>query len=94
MSFPLWYHPDVVDRDIPALDVAARRRVRAAIESRLTEHPEEFGKPLRSTLKGLWSLRVGDWRVVYRMAQAEVHVLRIGHRREVYDDDALRRRAR
>lgn len=31
-----------------------------------------------------WRLRKGDWRAVYRIEGADVVVLLIGHRREVY----------
>ena len=45
-------------------------------------------KPLRGDLAGLYKLRVGDWRVLYTLLQDEhiILVLRLGHRREVYDE--------
>ena len=80
------YHPKVVSEDIPRLDPPTRRRLKAAIEDKLTAHPEQFGKPLAYTRKGLWSLRVGPWRVVFALRGDEVWILRIGHRREVYQE--------
>ncbi len=47
--------------------------------------PQEFGEPLRRTLKGYWKLRVGDYRVIYKVIETTVLILRIGHRREVYE---------
>ena len=58
-------------------------------------HPEEdkdletdpfVGKPLRAGLKGLWSLRVGKYRVVYKVVREEgiVQLITIGHRKKVY----------
>ncbi len=47
--------------------------------------PQEFGEPLRRTLKGYWKLRVGDYRVIYKVIGITVLILRIGHRREVYE---------
>jgi mRNA interferase RelE/StbE len=41
--------------------------------------------PLRGTLKGYWKLRVGDYRVVFKVAGQEVWVLTILHRRDVHD---------
>lgn len=84
MPFQLLYHRAVIEDDVPRLDAATRRRVRRAIEHKLTSEPEAFGKPLAYTRSGLWSLRVGPWRVIYALRQDEVWVLRIGHRREVY----------
>ena len=80
----LRYHPKVVKDDIPRLDGDARRRVRAAIESKLTHQPEQFAKPLAYTLAGTWSLRVGPWRVIFALRDRDVWILKIGHRSEVF----------
>jgi mRNA interferase RelE/StbE len=82
--YRLLYHPFVVAHDIPGLDPPVRRRIRAAIEAKLTDHPEATAKPLAHTTQRLWSLRVGDWRVIFALRGEEIRVLRIGHRREVY----------
>ncbi len=81
-----------VVRDLRRLDPPARQRVRAAIHERLAQDPRA-GKRLagvRDPRSGrpLWSLRAGDYRIVYIFSDAEVWVLvvRVGHRRAVYDD--------
>lgn len=80
------YLESVVRDDIPKLSHAARIQIRKAIESKLTSHPIEFGKPLRYSLKGARSLRVGDYRVVYKIEPSDVVlIVKIGHRREVYE---------
>jgi mRNA-degrading endonuclease RelE of RelBE toxin-antitoxin system len=72
--------------DIPGLSQAARRRIRKAIEAKLGSNPVEFGKPLRYSFKGARRLRVGDHRVIYRIEPPDVVlVIKIGHRREVYE---------
>ncbi|MEM7482979.1 MAG: type II toxin-antitoxin system RelE/ParE family toxin [Acidobacteriota bacterium] len=86
----LRYHPRVIARDIPRLDGSSRRRVKTAIERKLGTHPEQFAKPLAYTRAGLWSLRIGPWRLIFALRTDEVWILRIGHRRDVYDD--LRKR--
>lgn len=45
------------------------------------------GKMLRGDLKGYWSFRVGMYRILYVVRQHEivVEVLRIHHRKEVYE---------
>lgn len=72
-------------REIRKLDPQVQRRVRAAIETLMVD--PERGKPLQLTLRGLRSLRTGDYRIVYRtVAQVlEILVVAVGHRREVYD---------
>ena len=44
----------------------------------------KMGKSLVGPLKGKWSLRVGDWRILYKVGQTIVLVLTVNHRREVY----------
>ena len=85
MSFKLRYHQAVVADDIPALNARLKTRIRKAIESRLGTAPHNYGEPLRKTLKGYWKLRVGDYRVVFKIEKDEVWILGILHRREVYD---------
>ena len=49
--------------------------------------PLKFGLPLRRNLKGLMKLRVGDYRIIYLIERETVtiYVIKIGHRKEVYD---------
>lgn len=89
MPLRLIYHPAVEARDLPQVAPEIRSRMKLALEERVATRPTS-GKALRGTLKGLWSLRVGDHRIVYTIAGDEVYVLMIGHRREAYRD-VLRR---
>ena len=84
--FTITYHPAVRDEDISSLPKTARNQIRRAIEERLTIAPHEYGQPLRKTLKGYWKLRVGDYRVVFRIEGREVVILAIKHRKDVYRD--------
>ena len=85
MSFELRYHPDVKTVDIPLLDGRLRSRIKKAIEMRLTEAPHLYGEPLRKTLSGYWKLRVGDFRVIFRIKGKEVWILGVIHRKKVYE---------
>jgi mRNA interferase RelE/StbE len=42
------------------------------------------GKPLKGDLKGNYSQRVGDWRIIYSIEKTAIYVKDIRHRREVY----------
>ena len=87
MTYHLEYLESVVRQDIPQLSQDVRLRIRRAIEEKLTTHPIEFGKPLRYSLKGARRLRVRDWRVIYTIEPPDlVLVVKIGHRKEVYED--------
>lgn len=85
MPFKLKYHPDVKSADIPLLDARLRNRIKTAIETRLATAPHLYGEPLRKTLRGYWKLRVGDYRVVFKITGEEVWILGIIHRKKVYD---------
>ena len=89
-TYRLLYHPLVLSRDIPRLDPPTKKRLRIAIERKLTKHPEATAKPLAHTTQRLWSLRVGDWRVIFTLREKEVWILKIGHRRDVYSERAYR----
>jgi mRNA interferase RelE/StbE len=84
LSFELKYHPDVRAIDIPLINSKLRRRIKKAIETRLIIAPHQYGEPLRKTLKGYWKLRVGDYRVVFKIVESKVWVLGIIHRKDVY----------
>ena len=85
MPFDLIYHPDVKSIDIPLLDAKLRKRVKTAVEERLKTAPHQYGEPLRKTLKGYWKLRVGDYRVVYKIVKNEVRIFGIIHRKKTYE---------
>ena len=85
MPFELRYHPDVKAIDIPQLDAKLKARIKHVIETRLTTAPQQYGAPLRKTLHGYWKLRVGDYRVVFKIVGPEVRVLGIIHRKKVYE---------
>ena len=85
MPYELRYHPDVRAIDVPLLNETLKKRIKKAIEDRLTIAPQQYGEPLRKTLKGYWKLRVGDYRVVFKVVEQEVWVLGIINRKDVYD---------
>jgi mRNA interferase RelE/StbE len=85
MSYRLVYHADIRTKDIPSINQNLRDRISRAIETRLTTEPQRYGEPLRRTLKGYWKLRVGDYRVVFKIVGNEVRIYGVIHRRDVYD---------
>lgn len=85
MAYRLRYHPAIIKEDLPRVDRRMQGRIQRAIEQRLTSEPTYYGEPLRHRLKGYWKLRVGDYRVIYRMEGYDVWILAIGHRKEVYE---------
>jgi len=67
------------------LDKTSNRRVLDAI-GLLRANPH-VGKRLRGQLEGLWSLKVGDLRVIYSVEESTRTVIlrAVGHRKAVYE---------
>lgn len=84
MDYRILLHEDVEKVDLPALSTDMKRRIKQAFEDRLLTHPDFYGKPLSGWLAGMRKLRVGDWRIIYRIVDDEVRILIIGHRSKVY----------
>ena len=85
MPFAVVYHPQVGD-DLADIPRNMQERIESAIRIRLSLSPQNYGKPLAANLAGYWKLRVGDYRVVYKIVKNEVWVLGIINRRDVYKD--------
>lgn len=84
MGLKLWYHEEVVRFDIPALSSEWKIRIKDIIEKKLLTYPEIFGKPLRRSLKNYRKLRIGDYRVVFRIEGDKIKIFTILHRSIVY----------
>lgn len=73
-----------VERDLKKLDKMQARRVLGKIETELSSDPSK-GEPLKGRFEGLLRYRIGDYRVVYTKTTDGILVLRIAHRKDVYE---------
>jgi len=75
-------------KEFERLDRQVQIRIRRFLRERIlpSEDPRELGASLRGNLAGLWKYRVGDYRIVAEIREAEILVLvvRIGHRSKIY----------
>ena len=62
--------------------------MKRAIETQLTIDPVGLGKPLRYSFVGHRRIRVGDYRIVYRIDVNSqiITIVFIKHRKGVYED--------
>jgi len=72
-------------KELRKLDQTVARRAVTAIEA-LSADPRPSGTRQLVGYTNLWRIRVGDYRIVYTIRDAELLVLalRVAHRREVY----------
>jgi mRNA interferase RelE/StbE len=75
-----------VARDLSNIDKAAARRILNRLEKDLAEKPESY-PALKGKFAGLRKYRIGEYRVIYAIIAAEVQVLRIGNRRDIYKQE-------
>jgi len=77
--------PDDVAALIRGLHPSLKKKVRAGLEA-ILDAPEN-GKPLKDELAGLRSYRLGNLRIVYRLAKGRViELVAVGPRRHIYED--------
>lgn len=82
--YEVLYSDEVVKEDIPKLGEPWQSKIEKAIKSKLMTRPEIYGIPLRRSLKNYRKLRVGDYRVIFRIEEKKVKVFVIKHRSVVY----------
>ncbi len=83
MEYRPVYHQEI-PQDLAEIPGNIKDRIRKAIETRLLIDPISYGLPLRKSLQGYRKLRVGDYRIIYRIQGKEILILKIGHRKDVY----------
>ncbi len=85
MKYQVSILPDAL-RALSKLPKDAQRRISGKID-RLADSPRPSGvKALQGSDKGYLRIRVGDYRVVYRVEDRHLTVLvvRLGHRADIY----------
>ena len=70
-------------KGIKALDREVQ--VRLLREVNILKTNPYAGKPLHGELRGVYSLRMGDYRILYQIKRNEIFLLVVGHRKRVYE---------
>ena len=82
MAYRIEYKASVYN-DLENIDKGEVHPIVDLIENEFTKDPIR-GKPLKGEFKGLYKLRVGNYRVVFTKTGDSIIILRIGHRSKVY----------
>ena len=83
MAFDISYKKSVA-KDLAALGKAEARRILDKIENELPARAASY-PALKGQFAGLRKLRVGDYRVIFAILDTQVLVLKIGHRKDIYE---------
>jgi mRNA interferase RelE/StbE len=80
---------ETASRQLDKMDRPVALRITKFLRERVAhlEDPRSIGEALKgSQLGGLWKYRVGDWRIICEIKDAEIviTVLTLGNRREIY----------
>lgn len=88
MEYEIKFHEKVDSVDLPKISKEMVLRILKDIRKKLIAKPDKFGVPLRSNLKGLRKMRIGDYGVVYQIKKEKivVFVIIIAHRKDVYEE--------
>jgi mRNA interferase RelE/StbE len=82
LAYRIEYKFSVV-HDIKHLDKGVSKRIVKELEDALSHDPD-CGEALSGKFKGLFKLRIGDYRIIYYKKQGGVMILRIGNRSKAY----------
>ncbi len=72
------------EKDVMELPKSVQSLIQRAISERLETDPLSYGKPLRFGLKGEKSLRVSNYRILYKTEGKIVTISRVVIRRDAY----------
>jgi len=77
---------------VKRLDAKTKSQIRKAVD-RIALDPFE-GKELKAELRGMYSYRSGDYRIVYSVEKERivVMILTVGHRKDVYKQVTRKKR--
>ena len=82
---------DRAAKELRKLDKGAQEQILAYLRERIgtADDPRRFGKSLSGNFAGLWRYRIQNYRLicVFEHDRLAVLVLRVGHRKNVYEND-------
>lgn len=86
MGYNIEWHEKAIE-DLMGIDKRTVVRIMERAKAYLSQDPISLGKPLIGMFKGLYRYRFGDYRIIYAVDRVEktVRILRVGHRKEVYE---------
>ena len=84
LSYSITIAPKAV-KQINNLPMRIKTKVGGTIYNVIAVNPF-VGKPLKAGLKGLYSYRMGDYRIIYSILKSKliIQIIKVTHRKEAY----------
>lgn len=82
MVFAILY-TKTAGKDIEKLDAITKKRLKKKIEQ-FQSHPLQYATQLTHPKLGTYRWRIGNYRIIFDIDKNTIIVLRVRHRREVY----------
>ena len=80
---------DRARKELRKLDFTVQKEIFAFLRDRIerSRDPRQFGYGLSGNKAGLWRYRIGNYRLICKIEESVLSVLvvRVGHRKEVYE---------
>ena len=70
-------------KDLSKLEPEVRKRIKETLE-RYAKAPFDYARKMIDPSLGTYRFRIGDYRVIFDLEGAQIVILRVGHRREIY----------
>lgn len=85
MAYSAIWHEETL-KDLKKLNRTTAKKIVAKVKNYLIQDPVKLGTPLKGNLKGLYRYRIGEYRAIYVIDQAEkkIIILNVNHRRKIY----------
>jgi len=85
LAYKAIWHEETL-KDLKKLNRTTAKKIVAKVKNYLTQDPVKLGTPLKGNLKGFYRYRIGEYRVIYVIDQAEkkIIILNANHRKKIY----------
>ncbi len=85
MAYNVIWHEGTL-KELKKLNRTSTKKIVAKVKNYLIQDPVKLGTPLKGNLKGLYRYRIGEYRVIYVIDQAEkkIIILNVKHRKKIY----------
>lgn len=74
------------EKDLKKLDYQTRVRILKKLQFYILQpDPLQFAEPLKDSKFGDWKFRIGDYRILFDVENDKIIVLKVGHRKDIYN---------